>query len=210
MVFTPRLTLEGDMSLDPLPPEKTRKTRFARRFQVMMILVFVLTLAYSGGWLLLAQTVRTQIETALADLTTPESEVNCTALDVSGFPFRFDVTCSGLSLTNADLQFTMPEIKATVLLYRPTHIVWFAQGPIAFADAFSGVRRELSWETLRGSARANGWALARVSVEGTRLVLKDTLLADTELGRIARLEAHALDAPEQHSERINAADNNAS
>ncbi len=188
------------MSTDTPPPENPKKSRTSGRFKFLMALVIVLTIAYSGAWLFGAYTVRTQIERAMADYATEVTSADCADLSVAGFPFRFDVTCSGLEVTEGDVSISLPELKATVLVYRPTHLLWFAEGPASYQDAFTGTRQQLQWEQLRGSARTNGWALARVSVEGEAFSLIDTLLGEREVATLARLEAHALDMPEQWNE----------
>lgn len=165
-----------------------------------MGLVIVLALAYSAAWLFGAHMIRTQVEQAMADYTTEVSSADCADLGISGFPFRFDVTCSDLSVTEGDIAISLPELKATVLVYRPTHLLWFAQGPASYDDAFTGTRQQLSWAQLRGSARSNGWALARISIEGEDFNLIDTLLGEREIASVAHLEAHALDMPEQWNE----------
>lgn len=182
-----------------LPPEKSRKTNFSTRFQILIIVVIILALVYSGAWLFGARMVRTQIETAMADYATPQTMVACDDLAVGGFPFRYDVTCTNLSLIADDIALAVPELKATVLVYRPTHLLWFARGPAAYTDAFTGIDRQLSWDQLRGSARTNGWALARISIEGDGLTLTDTLLTERTLGHLTHIEAHALDSAEKYN-----------
>lgn len=180
------------------PPENPKAKKFSGRFQILIGLMILLAATYSAAWFYGALLIKTNAAEILSGTVSPEGEASCADLGVSGFPFRFDITCTALTLVEADVTVKIPELKATVLVYRPTHLLWFAEGPATYEDAFSGTRREVAWDSMRGSARSNGWALARVSVEANQVTLSDTLVGTTELGRIASLQAHALDSPEKH------------
>lgn len=188
------------MSTDTPPPENLPKSRMGGRIKVLMGVVIFLALAYSAAWLFGAHLVRSQIEQAMADYDTDVTSADCADIAITGFPFRYDVTCTNLAVTEGDLAISLPELKATVMVYRPTHLLWFAQGPANFDDAFTGARQQLRWSQLRGSARTNGWALARVSIEGEDFSLIDTLLGERERATVAHLEAHAIDMPERYNE----------
>lgn len=180
------------------PPENPRPKKFSGRFKFLIGLMVVLAAAYSAAWFYGAQLARSTVEDGLAAYASPVNSAACADLAVGGFPFRYDITCSGLTIKEADLTIAIPEIKATVLVYRPTHVLWFAEGPATYQDAFTGTRREIGWEEFRGSARSNGWALSRVSIEASAITLADTLVGQKQLGRIASFQAHALDSPEKH------------
>lgn len=188
------------MSTETSPPEKSRKPGKSGRFKFLIGLVIVISVAYSAAWLYGSHLVRTQIEQAMAGYATSASSANCGNLGVGGFPFRFDVTCSSLEITEGDVAISLPRLQATVLVYRPTHLLWFAEGPLSYTDAFTGARQEVRWTQLRGSLRTFYLALSRLSVEGEDVRLVDTLLGEREIATIAHVEAHALDMSELWNE----------
>ena len=97
---------------------------------ILGAIVVLVVAVWTGGWFFLAGEVRKNIELlASADgVTTPR--VTCETLSVGGFPFRFDVDCQKGRVVNGDLVVDVPELRASVLVYRPTHLLTSAVGPV--------------------------------------------------------------------------------
>ena len=163
------------------------------RFISLLVFIVIVVVLWTGAWFFAAKMLKDEVQKQfLASAQTPQS-YSCEKLSVAGFPFRFDVTCTNFSLNQLDLTLTLPELKATVLVYRPTHFLVFAQGPLAIKDSFSGSSREVQWESLRASLRTNGWALARLSLEGKNISLFDNLIGQTLVASTSLVEAHLLE-----------------
>ncbi|MEX0627463.1 MAG: DUF2125 domain-containing protein [Cucumibacter sp.] len=167
-----------------------------RRFVILGLVVLLVVLLWSGLWQYGAEQVRAQIE-ALAE--NPSASLACGRLDIAGFPFRFDVTCSDATVVRLDLTARTPEIKATALAYRPGHVIAFVKSPVALSDAFFGTERELRFEGAEASLRLSGFlpesfALERFSVELTGATLHDVLVGDETLLTLATAEFHLLDS----------------
>lgn len=174
----------------------------------MLIAVVVVVGAWSAAWFWAAGEIRNQV-LLLADAdgeTAPRFE--CGRLDVSGFPFHFNLDCENAQLVDQDLTVTLPGLRATVMAYNPTHLLFFARGPLAYADAFTGSQRRLDFSRLDGSIRltsadpikglsGEGWRLARFSVEGSDLVVTNTVAGDIVEASASHVEAHLLDIPGQ-------------
>lgn len=181
------------------PAAASAPSRTVRRFRWLIIAVIAVVVVYCALWFTGAWFVKSTLEDTLADLSDDQTEITCGDISVWGLPFRYDVTCTNAFFRDGDETVSLPEIKATALIYRPTHILLFATSPATYADAFTGIEREIGWESLRASARSSGWALARVSLEAEAITFADTLISTTELARVGHLEAHLLDVPERHN-----------
>jgi len=165
------------------------------KFQGLLAAVILFVIVYAAAWYGGALFVRSQIETALAATADMPEQITCGDLDIGGFPFRYDITCANVRYVAGDTEITVPRVEATIRVYSPTHALVFADGPAEITNAFTGGRRQLHWESLRGSARTNGLALVRVSITGSEIVMSDALV-DAEIWRVGDFEAHVLDSPE--------------
>lgn len=162
------------------------------RFISLIILIFIIVAGWTTAWFYSAKRVKDEALTYLAHSQQSQVKIDCEKFGVAGYPFRFDVTCTNLTLDNLDLSISLPSFQATVLVYRPTHLLLFANGPASYIDSFSGSRRELRWQNLRASLRTNGWELARLSLEADQIELVDLLIGETQITKIERIEGHVL------------------
>lgn len=169
-----------------------------KRIIILGTIVLLVVAAWTGGWFFLAGQVRQNIEAqALADgIESPR--VTCGSLRVSGFPFRFDVDCSDATILSGDIEAQVPGIRASVMVYRPTHFLASAKGPATVTDAFTGMRNEIAWSGLEASLRVWNWRIERLSIVGHDVAWSDTLVGNSVIARATQLEAHLLDVPEQH------------
>ena len=170
----------------------------SKRIIILIVVVLAVVVVWSTAWFVIAGQVRSQI-TALAQadgITTPR--LACENLNVSGFPFRFDADCSNAAITSGDITASVAGIRASVLVYRPTHLLASALGPVSVNDAFTGSRNSVTWSGLEASLRLDDWRISRLSVSARDLVWADMLLGETPIARAALMELHLLDIPEQH------------
>lgn len=159
-----------------------------KRFAITIGIALLLVAGWSAAWFLGAGWLRDQVVSASAD----SPSLTCGDIKIAGYPFRFDLTCSAAALAYQDITIKLPEIRATALIYRLTHVLIFLESPAQITDAFSGAANSLSWTMLEGSVRLNNWAMARASLIGDNLVFNDVLLTTTELGRAAHLDMQIL------------------
>jgi hypothetical protein len=135
-------------------------------------------------------------------------QVSCGDFRVSGFPFRFDLDCENGTVVDEDLTATFAGVRASVMAYNPTHVIFSAKGPFAYSDAFSGSQRRLDFTRLDGSLRltsadpvkglnGEGWRIARFSIEGDDLSVTDTVAGDVLEASARHAEVHLIDMPEQ-------------
>ena len=169
-----------------------------KRIIILGSIVAAVVLVWTVAWFVLAGIVRQTVEAqALADgVASPK--LTCATLDVGGFPFRFDVDCGSARIVSGDLAVDVPAVRASVLVYRPTHALAFAQGPIAIEDSFTGTRNSVAFSGLEASLRLEGWRVGRVSIVGKDVVWSDTLVGEALIAQSPLVEVHLLDMPEQH------------
>lgn len=169
-----------------------------KRIIILGSVVIAVVALWSAAWLVLAGMVKQNIDAqALADgVTAPR--FTCETLDVGGFPFRFDVDCVKARITSGDIVIDVPDIRASVRVYAPTHLLASAKGPLQLTDAFTGTRNTIAWSTLEASIRLDNWRIARASVSGKQLVWSDTLMGETVIAQAPLAELHLFDIPEQH------------
>lgn len=165
-----------------------------KRFQILIIAVVALAALWGAGWFYVAGLIRDEAHNlALADgVTTPR--LVCDSFEVSGFPFQFSPICTNAEINSADLTLTIPEVRATALFYRPTHLQIFAASPARLSDAFTGSAHEVAWENMRASLRIDGSRIARFSMIADDLVHADALFGSMEIGSAQRFELHLIDA----------------
>ena len=87
-------------------------------------LVAGLTALYCGYWAVAAWAFRAEAEAAFAGMRA-EGTAEVAALDVAGFPARFDVTLAAPRFATDDGSFSWaaPELRLHALSYRPQHVI---------------------------------------------------------------------------------------
>jgi hypothetical protein len=180
-----------------------------KRFAVLLALVVLVAAAWSGGWFFAAGEIRRSVAALGMNDGETGPKVTCDALTVTGFPSRFDIECREATIVSGDVTTTLAGIKASVLVYNPTHAKFSALGPVALSDAFSGAQSRVEFRGAEGSARleaadlwkgvlGEGWRIGRVSIVADDIVWTDTLAGELEVMRATHGEAHLVDIPERH------------
>ncbi len=165
-----------------------------KRFVFLIVVVVGLSLAWTGFWFFVSDRITAEVQ-LLADadgITQPR--LTCAQFSVTGFPFQFGPKCEGAEITSGDLTLALPEVHATALFYRPTHVQIFATGPARISDAFTGSAHEVRWDLMRASLRLNGSQLGRLSIISDNLVHADALFGDMVFASAGRAEIHLVDA----------------
>jgi hypothetical protein len=169
-----------------------------KRIIILGSVVVAVVVLWSAAWLVLSGVIRQNVEAlALADgVTTPN--VSCQTLDVTGFPFRFDLDCGAARIVSGDIVVDVPAIRASARVYAPTHLLVSALGPLQLTDSFTGTRNAVAWSALDASLRLDNWRMARGSISARDVVWSDTLFGDAVIAQSSLVEIHLMDIPEQH------------
>ncbi len=178
-----------------------------RKFAALFIAIILVVAVWIGGWLFAAAEARKQVDLLAQNDGESNPRITCGTLNISGFPFRLDVECVDGTLTQLDTTVTLAGLRASVMVYNPTHVLVSAKAPLAIADAFSGAQSRLDFTGLQASARLTsrdilegftgvGWRIANVSLVADDVTWNDTVLGDMLRMSTDHLEAHLVDLPE--------------
>ena len=179
------------------------------KFITFIVVVLAVLGLWSGGWLYAAGQIRESVASLATNDGDASPRITCGTLNVSGFPFRFDVECVEAAVQSADITVTLAGLRTSVLAYNPTQARFSALSPLTVADAFTGARSRIDFASAEGSARlttddplrgltGEGWRIGRVSVTADDIAWLDTLVGEAPIMNAAHLEAHLVDIPEQH------------
>ncbi|MDB5539892.1 MAG: hypothetical protein JWQ89_1619 [Devosia sp.] len=182
-----------------------------RKFLWLAIAVVVVVALWTAGWFWAVGEASRQVRLLAEADGESAPKLTCGTFDVSGFPFRFDAECLDATLVDRDVTATFAGLKASVLVYNPSHVIFSAKAPLAYADAFSGSKRRLDFGGMEGSLRltagdlmkgfgGEGWRIGRFSVVADDLTLTDTVASEIVEARAKHLEAHLIDDPQQHDQ----------
>ncbi len=178
-----------------------------RKFAALLIAIVLVVGLWSAGWLWAAAEIRNQVAVLAQNDGETNPKITCGTLNVSGFPFRFDVECVEGTLTQLDTTVTLAGLRASAMVYNPTHVIVSAKAPLAIADAFSGAQSRIDFTALQASGRltsrdiiegftGTGWRIANISLVADGLTWNDTVLGDVLRMSTDHLEAHLVDLAE--------------
>jgi hypothetical protein len=179
-----------------------------KKFIALIVLVVVLAGAWSGAWFYATGVVQQTV----ADLGTGDGEtapqLRCAELAVTGFPFRFDVSCTGATMVDGDVTVELAGVRGSIMVYNPTHALLSLLSPATVSDAFTGSQSRVDFGSAQASVRlqnddlmrgltGEGWRLARASLEAENVRWTDTLAGENLLASSTHVEGHLVDIPEQ-------------
>lgn len=178
-----------------------------RRFAVLLAAIILVVALWTGGWFWAAGEIRNQVGLLAQNDGETDPKITCGTLNVSGFPFRFDIECVDGTLVDHDLTYTLAGLRTSVLVYNPTHALVSAKAPLTIADAFSGAQSRVDFTGLQASARLAtrdifegltgvGWRIANISAVADGVAWNDTVVGDVLRMSADHIEAHLLDLPE--------------
>lgn len=178
-----------------------------RKFAALLIAIILVVGLWIGGWFWAAGEIRNQMALLAQNDGETNPKITCATLNVSGLPFRFDIECVDGTLTQLDTTITIAGLRASVLVYNPTHVLISAKAPLAIDDAFSGAQSRLDFTDLQASARLTsrdifegvtgvGWRIANISLVADGLTWNDTVVGDMLRMSADHVEAHLVDLPE--------------
>ena len=162
------------------------------------VVVFLVVAGYSAAWLWAAGQASAYVKTLETADGVSMPRLVCGSFGIGGFPFGFDATCTNATIESGDVTVTVSGVKASAEVYRPTHVLLFAQSPVSIDDAFTGSRSRVDFTSAQASVRLDGWRLGRASLVVAEPVWNDAVLDDRLIARADKFEAHLLDVPGKH------------
>ncbi|MCB2117412.1 MAG: DUF2125 domain-containing protein [Rhodobacteraceae bacterium] len=160
--------------------------------RIILWLVALMTALYCGYWVLASRGLRSGLETALAEMRAAGTG-DVTALEVGGFPYRFDVALTEPRVTNPDgsVAWSAPGLDVHALAYQPQKVIAIfpmmqrlrigrETVTVTSADLMASARAGVATNLPLQSAESVGHAVALTSDAGWGLVIEE-LRAATRL-----------------------------
>ena len=160
-----------------------------RKFAALLIAIILVVGLWIGGWLWGAGEIRSQVALLAQNDGETNPKITCGTLNVGGFPFRFDVECVDGTLTQLDTTVTLSGLRASVMVYNPTHLLLSARAPLTIKDEFSGAQSRVDFNVFTASARLTsrdffegftgaGWRIAKIGADASGVTWNDTVVGD--------------------------------
>lgn len=107
---------------------------------------------WSGVWHYGRSVIAHELDAELTRLSIAGIEIGCAQREISGYPFRYDLSCQQLRAADGiGFSAQLAELRAVALMYNPRHIILEADGPAVAGEPRSGAGAELTFETARSS-----------------------------------------------------------
>jgi hypothetical protein len=175
-----------------------RKQKLWRLF-IMPVLVLVAALSWSAFWFYAASQVDQAVDTWRAREAQSGRSYDCGRRAMGGFPFRFEVTCSGASVMlrsqtagpPAPVTVRLDNILFVAQVYDPKLLIAEFSGPAAISDS-NGLALNVNWKNARSSIVGLPGVPQRASI-----VFEDPAIdranasVQTPLARAKHIELHA-------------------
>lgn len=186
----------------PASTAAPRRSRFW--LYLPFILLAVVAVLWSAFWFVVRDRVTTAVDTALARELERGRSWSCADRSVTGYPFRVELRCSGLTLTSNrwgdEVRITTGPLVALGQIYTPRQVILQMTGPMQ-ATLPGGRNADIGWSRLEASARLSMSGPERVSLVAHEPVV--TLRSPepdgslrSESARSTMLEAHLRPNPQ--------------
>jgi len=181
------------VSSDTRLKERSGKTKYI----LLLAAVLAVTGGWSGAWVFGRSVLSDQLHGQLAALAGQGTDVRCNDLAIGGFPFRYEVQCSGLKTAGqSGTEGTLSRLKAVALVYNPWHVILEAETPVAVSIPVAGVTGQLTWDTARASAKYSTDKLGDVDIVLTQPELSVKNAVGSGQARSDKAEAHLRPSPD--------------
>jgi hypothetical protein len=137
----------------PAPDTAEPRPRRATRLRLFLPagLLLVLAVLWSIGWLVLRGRAAAEVDAFLAREAAAGRSWTCPDRSVGGYPFRIEVVCPSLAFERADFSAKLGRVVAVAQVYRPTHVIVEAAGPLAVSRG--PVTAAADWRLLQASVQ---------------------------------------------------------
>ena len=174
------------------PPRAARRSRLG--LFLPYVLLLAVALAWSAGWFWIRGRAGQEIDAWLAREAAAGRAWTCDRRSLTGYPFRLELRCAGLTLERSDGRFRLGPLTAVAQVYQPRLVLFESAGP--FHAEQGDLTGDASWTALSGSVHgaSEGFTRASLVVEGPQVSV-----AGAGPGPIAvsgrHLELHARPTP---------------
>lgn len=162
--------------------------------RALLVVIAVLAALYAGYWGVGHRGITQTLDQAEQAMRDNDARLEYADRVVTGFPSRFDLTYSDVSLTSNGLTYETSLAQVFTLAYKPNHVIAFAPGPHHAEGPFGRVT--LTTDDLRASLRVTAntdlpLAEARVAGRGLDLQSDDMTARMQDVNLAIRAAADA-------------------
>lgn len=174
------------------PPRAVRRSRLGLFLPFTLLLIAAV--AWSAGWFWIRGRAGQEIDGWLAREATAGRTWTCQDRSLTGYPFRIELRCTGLTLDRSDGRFRLGPLTAVAQVYQPRLVLFETPGP--FHVEQGDLTGDATWSNLRGSfhGAAEGFTRASLVVDGPKVTVAGAE-AEPILVSGRHLELHARPTP---------------
>lgn len=190
-------------------PRAPRRTRWG--LYLPLVALAAIVAGWSAFWYVARNLVENGISRAIADAAQRGDAWTCRDRTIGGFPFRFEIRCSDLTLARSASGGVVRLSTGPVLVvgqpHTPAHLIMQADGPLR-ADLADGRRIEVRWDLAEASRSARNGELERFSLDVRKPVVSITAAGASPAagGSVSTISAAALEAHLRRNPALPAAD----
>lgn len=175
-----------------MPSSKPRKSRYSRRFALLVLLVAAAVAGYTVFWFQAARTLETEAVSLVKELNRNGVRANCEEAEARGYPFRIGLFCRSVFYEDVrdGISVNAGAFRSAAQFYQPRRVIGELDGPARITLPLIEPL-QARWEILRASTHIATPLPERVSAEARRVVLAYDDDEATPLAEIASAEFHA-------------------
>jgi hypothetical protein len=180
------------------PPQPARPRRFW--LWAPYALVLIALIAWSGVWWAMRAQLQSSLTRNAAVLRAHGYDASWSGLDITGWPFRLDVTLTAPRIAEpSGWVLAAPRLVGEGLPYAPDHWIFVAPDGLALTRPGKGVLG-VTGQAIRASIGGLGSPRPRLSFEGLKLVLTPAKgAAPAPFAAADRLELHLQPGPDDQA-----------
>lgn len=144
-------------------PGASAQKRSTRKYVLLASAVAVVIGGWSAAWFTARSYLDAEITRVMETAAANGAELACLERKLTGFPFRFELTCKDFILRDPlGGFFSVATLRAVALVYNPMHVIIEADSPMAAFRSGDSPIQEATWGSFRSSVRFNTQGLTKL------------------------------------------------
>ena len=154
------------MMINPASHQSRRRT--GRRYTILLFIVLALIAGWTGFWKFAANKAQEAIEGWRSREAKSGRLYNCGSQGVSGYPFRIEVSCAGVSAlfrsNQPPIELKADDLIVVAQVYQPGLLITEIHGPLTISEPGKSPDIIANWTLAQSSVRGTPTAPQRVSL----------------------------------------------
>ncbi|PWE55032.1 hypothetical protein DEM27_16400 [Metarhizobium album] len=160
---------------------RTGQANTSKKVRILGICILLVIGIYTGGWYFVADQARSRLMAALDRSQGAAISAECPDAEIRGFPFRFGLFCSGVSIDDnrRGISASFGALRSAAQVYDPFHVVFEVDEPVVVRAA-PGLTFSAEWTALQSSAQlaTDGVERTSLAVDGLKANLVSALAGE--------------------------------